>query len=236
MGIASPDLMTQPAYRAAEAAHILMLPAGTVKAWSFGHDYQRRVDGKRKRFKRVIEPASARQHLLSFENLCELHLLAVIRRRHRVQLPQIRSAVEYMRNELGVERPLAAVQFRTNGVDLFVECTGRLLNVSKQGQQALREDFEHALARVEFSRSGGGPVRLFPYTRPPVSGEEQPRTVIIDPTRSFGRPVVDRAFVRTEIIEERFKAGDSIAEIAGDYGLKQEVVEEALRFEQRRAA
>jgi hypothetical protein len=73
----------EPAYRAGEAAHILALPLGTVQAWSFGHDY-RHADGKPKRFKRVIEPADVRHKLLSFANLCELHLLGVIRRRHRV--------------------------------------------------------------------------------------------------------------------------------------------------------
>ncbi|HJW10747.1 MAG TPA: DUF433 domain-containing protein [Albitalea sp.] len=230
----STHIHDEPAYRAREAAHILVLPPATVQAWCFGHDYRHRRDGSRKLFARVIQPADESRRLLSFVNLCELQLLGVIRRHHRVQLPQVRAAVEYMRRQLGEDRPLASGRFRTNGVDLFVEHAGELLNVSKQGQRALREDFERALERVEFT-DDGGPVRLFPFTRP-LANVPQPKTVLIDPKLSFGRPVLAGAFVRTEVIESRFQAGDSIAEMADDYGVTPTQIEEALRFEQRRAA
>ena len=228
----------QPAYRGAEVAHILALPYGTVMAWSFGQDYRQQRDGSRKRFVALIEPADTRRKLLSFTNLCELHLLASIRRRHRVPMADVRKAVDYVKRSLGVDRPLASSQFLTNGVALFVEQAGLLLNVSDSGQQAMREDFERALTRIEYSDSGA-PVVLFPYTRAPAeaaASREQPRTVVIDPRRSFGRPVLAGAYVRTEVIEDRFRAGDSIADMARDYGVQPAAVEEALRFESRRAA
>jgi len=226
------DLANQPAYRPSEAAHILALPKATVLAWCFGHDYLHREDGRRKRFKRVVEPADGKARLLSFANLCELHVLAVIRRHHGVTLPKVRTAIDYVRTQLGEPRPLASSRFRTNGVDLFVDYAGRLLNVSKQGQHALKGDFERALQRIEFGRSGG-PVQLFPYTREAGVAGDQPRTVLVDPRRSFGRPVLASAFVRTEVINERFRAGDSIAEMAADYRVSPSDIEEALRFEQR---
>lgn len=224
------DVLNEPAYRASEVAHVLALPPATVQAWSFGHDYLH-GDGTRKRFARVIEPADARKRLLSFANMCELHLLGVIRRHHRVQLPQVRKAVTYMQRKLGEDRPLLSRQLRTNGIDLFVESAGQLLNVSKEGQQALRDDFERALSRVDFNRQGDV-VRLFPFTKPTsYSHEEQPRIVVIDPQRSFGRPVVIGAYVRTEVIKDRFLAGDSMAEMAGDYRVSVAEIEEAIRFE-----
>jgi uncharacterized protein (DUF433 family) len=229
-----PDIYEEPAYRPSEAAHILALPSGTVLAWCFGHDYRHR-DGTRKRFARVIEPADSRRRLLSFTNLCELHLLAVIRRHHRVRLPEVRTAMRFMQDRLGHAHPLASAAFRTNGVDLFVEHAGELLNVSKAGQQAMREDFERSLARVEYAHNGQ-PMRLFPYTRTIASVQDAPRSVLIDPVRSFGRPVLATAFVRTEVVADRFEAGDTIAEMAGDYGVSSAEIEEALRFEQRRAA
>ena len=218
----------QPAYRASEVAHILALPAATVQAWSFGHDY-RHEDGTPKRFARVIEAADGRRRLLSFANLCELHLLGVIRRHHRVQLPQVRNAVAYIQRQLGEKRPLLSTRFSTNGVDLFVEHAGQLLNVSKQGQQALRDDFERALSRVERNPQGVA-VRLFPFTKPPTEAF-QPRIVVVDAERSFGRPVVLGAYVRTEVIKDRFVAGDSMAEMAEDYGVDIAAIEEAIRFE-----
>lgn len=233
----SMNLFDEPAYRATEAAHILGLPTETVKAWCFGQDYQHSRDGSRKVFQRVIDPADARKRLLSFGNLCELHLLSVIRRHHRVRLQQVRKAVDYMRRRLGEDRPLASAKFRTNGIDLFVERADELLNVSKQGQRALREDFERTLDRVDFSNDATSrPVRLFPFTRPPSTADVQPRTVVVDPALSFGRPVLAGASVRTEVIESRFRAGDLIADMALDYEVPAEQIEEALRFEQRRAA
>lgn len=226
----------EPAYRSAEAAHILGLPSGTVQAWCFGHDYRNSHDGSRKLFERVITPADERLRLLSFVNLCELHLLGVIRRHHRVRLPQVRAAVDYMRGQLGEDRPLASARFKTDGVHLFVEHAGALLNVSKQGLQAMRDDFERALDRVDFSQDTDCPIRLFPFTRPTSLPEAQPKTVLVDPALSFGRPLLTKAFVRTEVIDSRFQAGDSIAELAKDYDVTAEHVEEALRFEQRRAA
>jgi uncharacterized protein (DUF433 family) len=220
----------EPAYRAGEAAHILALPLSTVQAWSFGHDY-RHADGSAKRFRRVIAPADARRKLLSFANLCELHLLSVIRRRHRVKLPQVRKAVDFMSERLGEARPLLSRRFRTNGVDLFVEHADELLNVSRHGQQALREDFERALSRVDYDPSGVA-VRLFPYIAP--HSASQTRDVVVDPLRSFGRPALLGAYVRTEVIADRFDAGDPIEEMADDYRVSPRQIEQALRFEWRR--
>ena len=228
-----PSPQDQPAYRGAEVAHILALPYGTVTAWSFGQDYKQQ-DGSPKRFVAVIQPADKANKLLSFTNLCELHLLAVIRRRHRITMPQVRKSVDYLRQQLGVDRPLASSRFLTNGVALFVEHAGQLLNVSQSGQQALRADFEKALTRIQFGENGN-PVTLFPYTRLHTDAE-QPLSVLVDPLRAFGRPVVSGAFVRTEVIEQRFRAGDGIAAMAQDYGVSASEVEEALRFESRRAA
>lgn len=228
------SIYDQPAYRAGEAARILALPVGTVNAWCFGHDYRHR-DGSPKQFRRVIEPAQPGTRELSFVNLCELHLLGVIRRHHGVKLVKVRQAIDFLQHEMGVSRPLATQRFLTNGVALFVEHAGELLNVSEQGQQALRDDFEKALSRIEFGRHGG-PVLLFPFTRDTFQGDTQPRSVVVDPARSFGRPVVTGAFVRTEVVEQRFRSGDSIVEMAEDYGVQPAVIEEALRFEHRSAA
>jgi hypothetical protein len=65
-----------PAYPASEVARILVVPASTIKAWSFGHKHS---DGRPGRFRSVITPADAKRRLLSFANLCELHVLASIR-------------------------------------------------------------------------------------------------------------------------------------------------------------
>jgi uncharacterized protein (DUF433 family) len=226
------DIFDKPAYPASEAAYILNLPPATVKAWSFGQT--RRDDGS-VRFKAVIRAADTRKKLLSFANLCELHVLAAIRRVHRVSLPKVRDSVEYLRSQLGADRPLIDRQFKTNGIDLFVEQASKLLNVSRQGQEALRGEFELALARIERDNQGN-PIKLFPYSRTTDHTAEQPKSVVIDPRLSFGRPVLTQSAVPTEVIFDRFQAGDSLEDMALDYNVDEKEIEEALRFEQRRAA
>jgi len=227
------DVFNEPAYTAQEAAHILFLPLSTLKAWCFGQVSQG-ASGKARNFAPVIEPADPSKRLLSFANLCELHVLAAIRRKHRIPLPRVRDSLTYVSRELNSKRPLIDKEFMTNGVDLFVQHASHLLNVSKHGQRSMRGDFEAALARLE-RNNRGAPIRLFPYSRTSTTFVDQPKTIVIDPTLSFGRPVIARAAVPTGIILDRFRAGDSLAEMAGDYGVSVQEIEEALRFEQRAA-
>lgn len=228
------SVFDNPAYPVSEVARILNLPVATVKAWCFGQAYHL-ASGSPKRFKSVIQPADSNARLLSFANLCELHVLSAIRRRHKISLSKVRDSISYLRTQLGTDRPLIDKQFKTNGVDLFVEHASHLLNVSKQGQEALRGDFAVALARIERDRSGM-PIRLFPFSRSTTPDAKQPKSIVIDPRLSFGRPVLSDVAVPTEVIVGRFRAGDTLVEMAKDYGVDEEEIEEALRFEQRRAA
>jgi hypothetical protein len=84
-----------PAYPVSEAARILNLPIATVKSWCFGQTYLS-ASGSKKLFKPVIRPAEVRGKLLSFANLCELHVLSVIRRHHKISLPKVRDSMDYL--------------------------------------------------------------------------------------------------------------------------------------------
>lgn len=229
-------IFDRPAYRASEAARILGLPTATVNAWCFGQAY-RGAAGEKKQFRPVVKVADRRNRLLSFANLCELHVLSAIRRQHGVTLPKVRRSLDYVRDKLGSPRPLLDSQFQTNGIDLFVAHASQLINVTKQGQQAMRGEFERALARIERDPDGT-PVRLFPFTRSRSDLADQPTAIVIDPRLAFGRPALVKAGVTTDVIEDRFRAGDSPDEMAADYGVDQSDIWEAIRFEleQRRAA
>lgn len=81
------------------------------------------------------------------------------------------------------------------------------------------------LSRIEFEN--GAASRLFPFSRDPLSGS--PRDVVIDPAIRFGRPSVGGA--PTDVLVERWRAGDSVADLAEDYGLSTAQVDEAIRYE-----
>ena len=53
----------------------------------------------------------------------------------------------------------------------------------------------------------------------------------MDPRVQFGRPCIAGTGIPTSIIAERYRAGDSISELAHDYGQEALTIEEALRYE-----
>jgi uncharacterized protein (DUF433 family) len=208
-------------YPIAEAAALTGVPVSTLRAWVAGRSNST-LSGT-KRAAAVIKLAAS--GYLSFTNLVEAHMLAAMRREYQVRLDEIRTAVRFVEKQLGVPHPLARQEFKTDGVELFVERFGRLLNVSQHGQLAIREAIGARLERVEYEN--GRAARLFPLLR--ALGQEQPYLIVIDPERAFGRPSLAQTGIAVATIQERFKGGDSAAELAKDYGVGVEAIEEALR-------
>ena len=220
------ELREMAAYGINEAAHYLGIPKATLRSWVMGCPYP---TGTGKRFfKPIIELPDKEQRLLSFVNLVEIHVLDAIRRTHGVTFGRVRKAVEYLKNQLGSRHPLAEQRFVTDGVDLFVEMFGQLVNISREGQLAIKELIQAHLRRIERDPLGL-PIRLYPFTR--ERKPDEPKIIVIDPNISFGRPVLVGTGIATTIIAQRYKAGESIEELAGDYGRSKSEIEEAIRCE-----
>jgi len=172
--------------------------------------------------------------LLSFYNLVELHILAVIRREHQVKMAKVRGAIDYLRNHLRIQNhPLIQQEMQTDGANLFIERLGDLINISQSGQRAMREVLAAALRRIERDPKGL-PVKLYPFTRSGL--KDAPSLIVIDVNLSGGRPVIAGTGLATEIIAERYKAGDSVSALVRDYGRTAEEIEEAIRCELPAAA
>jgi uncharacterized protein (DUF433 family) len=77
-------------------------------------------------------------------------------------------------------------------------------------------------------------VKLYPFTR--TRRGDEPRVVVIDPEIAFGQPVLASTGIPTAIIAERLKAGESIDELASDYGRSRDEIIDAIRCELPSAA
>lgn len=206
-----------PLYTPAEAALFLHLPESTVRAWSFGQ----------RGFRAVLDVPSS-QRMLSFKNLVELHVLAILRREKRVSLSDVRKALVELKQKIGEKQPLLSKKLLADGNRrIFVEIFGRLVNVSEDGQVEMREVIEQYLARIERD-SHGIPIKLFPFTT--SNATESGKAVEIDPRVQFGKPVLTGTRIMTTILAERLKAGDSLEDLAKDYGRPKEEIEAALRY------
>lgn len=216
-----------PAYSIPDAAHYLRMPTSTLRAWVMGQVYKTGT-GARRVFQPIIVLPETARHLLSFVNLVEAHVLDATRRRHRISLQKVRRALRYLSKQFHSPHPLADQRFETDGIDLFVEQSGLLVNLSQDGQLAIRSALEAYLRRIERDEVGFA-ARLYPFTR--KREPEEPKAVVIDPYVSFGRPVLVGTGIPTAVIAERYKAGESIDELAEDYGRARLDIEEAIRCE-----
>jgi len=215
-----------PAYSVSEAAHYLRVPRSTLRAWVAGQTYQ--SNGTTRLFKPIITLPDRHLMLLSFINLIEAHVLDAIRRQHEIPLQNVRKAMLYLSERLGSRHPLAEQRFETDEADLFVRFYGDLVNISQSGQLAMRDVLEAYLRRVEWDAEGVV-VRLYPFTR--KHAPDEPKVVVIDPRISFGWPVLVGSGIPTAIVAERYKAGESIDQLADDYGRERLDIEEAIRCE-----
>ncbi len=229
-----------PAYTLFDAARYLRIPARTIQNWTYGYPYATKAAGRR-RTSPLVEAESGAHHDFSFFNLVELHVLSALRREHQLQMPKIRRAIHYLKRELGSTRPLINEEMETDGTDIFVTKLGSLINVSQNGQLAMKALLQEYLKRIDRD-SHGVAVRLFPFTRPTVAGRDaigvvpQPRLVAIDPAVAFGRPVIAGSRVPTVEIFERFSTGEAPEELAADFGRTIEEIHEAIRCENAAAA
>jgi len=221
------DPRQQPAYSIAEAASYLGMPAATLRSWVLGRNYET-VSGRRF-FQPLIDLADKKRRCLSFYNLIEIFTLNSMRRSdHRISMPSIRKALDYVRRQIKEQRPLLTERFLTDGVDLFLDKYGQLVAVSKDGQLAMRAVMMDSLRHVRRD-SKGMPSRLYLFAAP--SAKPESTSVVIDPRISFGNPILDGTGISTAILAQRYKAGDSIDELAEDFGLLRDAVEQAIRYE-----
>ncbi len=215
-----------PAYSIREAAHYLRIPESTLRSWVLGRYYP--TEAGKRFFQPLIRTPDPTHQLVSFVNLIEVHVLDAIRRQHEISLGKIRRALDYLARHVRSKHPLADQQFETDGIDLFIQRYGQLINISQAGQLALRSLIQAHLRRIERDTTGL-PIRLYPFTR--KRQPEEPKLVVIDPYVCFGRPVLVGTGIATGVIAERYKAGESIDDLAKDYGRSRLEIEEAIRCE-----
>lgn len=218
------DRRDRPAYRLTEAAHYVRLPRATLASWVKGRDYDRR--GGRAHFDRLIRPADPRRPYLSFNNLIEAHVLRALRTEHHVSIQAVRTALAMAEQQYRIKRLLLHDGLLTGAGELFLKRYGELVQLSPSGRIAMRRVLESHLHRID--RDGNFPIRLYPFVQADTSDA---KPIAIDPAIGFGRPIVARTGIATATIAERIDAGESVEEVAADYGMQPDEIADAVTYE-----
>lgn len=198
-----------PNYSVIEAAMYLRLKPGDVRRW---------IDEK-------IIPAS--HGGISFHNLLELHILKGLRKESALPLQRIRKALEaYSRTENSAH-PLLDPRLETDGIHLFLHDGDEYFNLNRYRQMGLPQILRAYLKRID--RLANGEIKFYPF----VVGEDaaEPRTIQMAPNVAFGRPVLAGTGIATDVIAGRFRARDSIVDLAEEYEVPASLIEDAIRWE-----
>jgi uncharacterized protein (DUF433 family) len=218
-----PAYVLEPLYTYADADYLAGVSRDTSRRWLTGYSYQH-AGGRRVSLPPVTAGADGQ---VSFVDLVEIIAIGRLKELG-FALPTIRGIVRNCQEILHVERPLATLRFKAGGREIFVERPGAvLLEVGRRkGMQAWHEVLGPFLEDLDYSKELAS--RWWPL------GHDKP--IVVDPEYGYGFPVVANSGVRTEIIRERFQAGDLEEQIARDFNLDPIAVERALQFELQRAA
>jgi uncharacterized protein (DUF433 family) len=169
-----------------------------------------------------------------FIGFAEAYVLSVFRRAG-VPMQRIRPAVEVLSSRIGVDHALASRSLYTDGAEVLYDYASsehdgelRGLTVVRTGQRQFAEVVRSYLKRITYGDDGwAARVRLPAYRQ---------AEVIVDPRRAFGRPLVVHGGARVEDLVDRFVAGDTLADIAEDFGVPELEVEDVVRVATRAAA
>jgi uncharacterized protein (DUF433 family) len=219
------DVRDFPRYSISEAGHYVRIPAATLYAWTKGQDY-RLKSGHRKTFKPLIHLADDKNALLSFYNLVEAHILRFTTEERNIPLQSVRKALDFVQEAFPGPHPLLTHEFETSGKELFITTLGKTLNASAYGQSVMREVLAQYLRLIPRDAKGL-PMRVFPINS---------KHLAIDPYFSSGKPIVRDRGITASVLWGRNKSGESVADIASDYGMNEREVKEAIEEYEWKAA
>ncbi len=208
-------------YAISDAARILGVHPSRVRRWLKADDGL---------VTRYFDPA---EQTLSFMELMELHFIKMFRD-EGVSLQVIRKASRAAAKRFKAEYPFAVKRFDTDGKTVFATLIGEqdeqpVIEDLRRGQYVLENIMRPFFRKLDYDTSAEV-SRFWPLDK---SGR-----IVLDPQRSFGKPIDAETGVPTDAIFQAFKAGrgQNISSIAEWFDVPSQAVEAAISYEQSRAA
>ncbi|MBU0609204.1 MAG: DUF433 domain-containing protein [Armatimonadetes bacterium] len=200
----------------------------------------RRLPPIREKAEKYTSPAIVQRELprmwgnrvFTFTEIVELRFVAWCHE-HGISVSLIRDITDAAIETFGPDHPLALQDFATDGYRVFA-----LLKEQPSGEHLLARELPGAqyaftsmiephLFRAFFKDldyDAGWASRWWPQGR----GSR----VVIDPQRSFGKPIDDETGIRTDLLYRASLSGDTIEEVAEWYDVPISAVVEAIKYEE----
>lgn len=206
---------TTPVYSQSEAARIIQAPTSSFGRWAQGHRFKQRKEGQWGSSPALLSGVrSGRGITVSFNALAEGFIIESFRRAG-LPLARIRPAVDVLRNEIGLKNALLSERLMTDGAEILYRNGEGDLVVVRNHQGVFKEVVSEFLKSINY-RDGFVSVIHLPTF--------EIVDVIVDPLRNSGQPTIARLGVRVEDVLSRVRAGETLEEVADDFGLAREEI------------
>jgi uncharacterized protein (DUF433 family) len=224
------SLFNRGLYTVAEASRLTGVPAETFRRWVFG--YRRKRKSGRIEYEPIAAPEIGQiegHYVVGFRDLLEARVVQAFRKAG-VSWHIIHLAAENSRTPERSTHPFLSKRFRTDGRTIFQESikaagNSELVDLAKN-QHAFHSVIAPSLFRQIVFDAEDTAIRWYPLW---------PRqTVVLDPRRSFGRPIVSN--VPAETLAAAVKAERSADTVARWYNIPSESVRAAVEWQERLAA
>lgn len=202
----------------------------TLRRWLYGYHYDHYGDeSDQPPLWRPQYDLESDGQLLGFRDLIEARMVHALRK-SRIGLPTIRLCIDRAREILGEDHPFSTRAFKHDGKRIFLEMTRdvdepRLYDL-KAKQHVFRDFVLPSLQGLEF-----GDERAERWWLEPTR-----KTIVADPRRSFGQPIIHKSGLLTSRVVQELKAEGSIERVAKLYDIPAAAVRDAVRFEQSLAS
>lgn len=220
------------AYTLAEAGHLLGVSPVTLKRWLFGYSYKHH--GPVTTQESLWQPqygVDQEDPLLGFRDLIEARIVRGLRSLG-IGLPTIRQCLSRASEIVKDSHPFSTRRFKTDGQRIFLEITDKLESVEhdpalidlKSRQRVFQTIVAPSFVDLSFDADVASRWWLLPHKR----------TIVLDPARSFGQPIVEENGVPTARLAQAVAAEGSVERVAALFELKPAIVRDALQFEARK--
>jgi len=216
-------------YSVPEAARLSGVSAQRIRRWLRGYQYS--VRGERRTSSAVVVAdygIPGRALNLSFLDLLEVRFIDEFRKAG-VGWKAIRIASQRAREILERDHPFSTKRFRTDGKTILLEIAreedeDELLDLVKDQFAFRKVLWPYLYKGLDF-----GPEDIAERWWP----MDRRRSVVVDPSRSFGQPIVNREGVPTAALAEGFRAESSLERVASWFEVSIRSVRDAVDFEEQ---
>jgi uncharacterized protein (DUF433 family) len=211
------DIGTLPTYTIPEAAAFLAIPRRTLASWYEGEDPILKASGR-----------YGSAHLLSYRDLEEAYRIYLLRQRFKFSFQFLRRSMRNARRLFRSQHPLQrADAIKECLQDLVYDKPARgshprtITSLGKKpGQEVIQEVANLFAERIEAGKF------IFPWRF--AATDHQSRPVSMNPRIMSGRLVLTGTRIPVKALWARKRAGQKVDEIAADYGLDRNAVQQAL--------